>query len=289
MYVPCVLRTSNLSSLLLLLLLSICWDCRKHPAPEQRTLQVQAMSSPTWPRACPFFAPPVLIKHINFDDVNDGSPRKWWTMKQILWFLSIENQSIGVNHHQIQRSIPRSIPFFSDNKCQAQGSVTSTVLKTCDIVDSETWHLVIPDLPRSSFQNDETAKSGPVCEPQCGRAVAQPPKIKHDGGFVVLSAVRKTVGKNRCSKKTVGRTAKELERNNMRKTKTPGNNEMNISMLLNVYQMHRIFFPIKKTSYEELQLRSRPVHRAAGHRLGFEASRLVRCWIYASIKFTYVP
>jgi len=78
---------------------------------------------------------------------------------------------------------------------------------------------VIPDLPRSSCQNNKTAKSGPVCEPQYGRAVAQPPKIKHDAGSVVLSAVRKAVGKNMCLKKDVGRTAKELERNNMRKTK----------------------------------------------------------------------
>lgn len=57
----CPLCPPDLSSLLLLLLLllSVCWDCGKHP-PEERTLQVQAMSSPTWPRACPFFAPPVL-------------------------------------------------------------------------------------------------------------------------------------------------------------------------------------------------------------------------------------
>ena len=97
MYAPCILRTYLPSYFYLL---SVCWDCGKHPA-EERTLQVQAMSSPTWPRACPFFAPPVLIKHIDFDDVNDDLPKKWWTMKQILWFLSIENQSIGVIHHQI--------------------------------------------------------------------------------------------------------------------------------------------------------------------------------------------
>lgn len=247
----CPLCPPNLSSLLLLLLLllSVCWDCGKHPAPEERTLQVQAMSSPTWPRACPFFAPPVLMKHIDFDDVNDDLPRKWWTMKQILWFLSIENQSIGVIHHQIifkKKVYQEASLFFSENKCQAQGSVTSTVLKTCDIADSETWHLVIPDLPRSSCQNNKTAKSGPVCEPQYGRAVAQPPKIKHDAGSVVLSAVRKAVGKNMCLKKDVGRTAKELERNNMRKTKIVETTRWTYHEYINVYQMHQFVVPIKR-------------------------------------------
>ena len=90
---------------------------------------------------------------------------------------------------------------------------------------------MIPDLPRSC-QNDKTAKSGPVCEPQYGRAVAQPRKI-NTMQFVVLSAMRKNSGFATCletyktakeqhgkksiGKKDMGRTAKELKRNNMGK------------------------------------------------------------------------
>lgn len=56
---------------------------------------------------------------------------------------------------------------------------------------------------------------------------------------------------------------------------------MNISMFIKCINL---FFQLKETSYEELQLRSRPAHRAAGHRLGFEASGLVRhCWICNAI------